>query len=842
MIRLTDIELVDFGRHRRIKQPLDGNVVGLSGPNGKGKSTILQAIQFGITGTIDHKDPLSEWIRKGTRGGSAPAKSASVTLGFVTDSGKKGTITRKITKSSTSRELFIEGMEAPVSADKKVADIMFQLLGVDKKALNSTVFIKQGAIDKMFGDEPERRDFYTRLLMLGHLPKIAGVIDGVRKSVGSSVVDLSGVLDEARNAENVASDNFTRADQALALATDCSVFIQPISRLGVLFADQAAACEAINSALAKLGADPEAHRKELADAVGQINAEIDAITRKRLESSQSREAHTSTIRALEGLQALLKLHNELLDVVDAVAKLRNTTDGPDPRPIVTELQRKLDASDVLALNGPKERILIAEEVALAAELEQATLKAVGLNNTYESLLQTVTEQRQNYDIRLKIYQELQAAAAADHVHTTKCLVCGGSSVDGDYLAKSITAIKSSLDMSALMLEHTGKDRDAAVADGQAAARAHNAKLAELSAVRAQIESAVTILNGDSNDRDTLSLLLAKAQADADAYTTALAESTRLSARITQLNIEINHRPIPSAEEAQAAQLAVETTKARIIEVDPAWDQKESDLRGRAVDLANELKGIDLAATNLDSARQWASRVDAELQAICAGVVQTLPASVYEKGTVVTAATADAMLTRLQALQAEFDHLRGMREAARNAMVLAQNRVIDTETKIESQKARLALVERLSRLRDAFMPSGVSMDYLDFKFSQVATLASDYLAESGADFTVMASTTSPLAFDFIRMEPGEEWLTQSRLSGGQRVRLAVATLRAIHSMVVPDVGLLVLDEPTTHLDTEAKLAMADMLRRIGEEGGLQMLVCDHDPVLVDAFTTTIDIPE
>ena len=91
MIKLTDIELINFGRHRHIKQPIEGNVVGLTGANGRGKSTILQAIQFAITGAIDHPDPLNKFIRQGTRGGAA--KSATVKLGFEVD-GRKGNITR----------------------------------------------------------------------------------------------------------------------------------------------------------------------------------------------------------------------------------------------------------------------------------------------------------------------------------------------------------------------------------------------------------------------------------------------------------------------------------------------------------------------------------------------------------------------------------------------------------------------------------------------------------------------------------------------------------------------------------------------------------------------------
>jgi hypothetical protein len=37
-------------------------------------------------------------------------------------------------------------------------------------------------------------------------------------------------------------------------------------------------------------------------------------------------------------------------------------------------------------------------------------------------------------------------------------------------------------------------------------------------------------------------------------------------------------------------------------------------------------------------------------------------------------------------------------------------------------------------------------------------------------------------------------------------------------------------------------MAEMLKKIGDEGTLQMVVCDHNPVLIDAFSDIIEIPE
>jgi DNA repair exonuclease SbcCD ATPase subunit len=200
-----------------------------------------------------------------------------------------------------------------------------------------------------------------------------------------------------------------------------------------------------------------------------------------------------------------------------------------------------------------------------------------------------------------------------------------------------------------------------------------------------------------------------------------------------------------------------------------------------------------------------------------------------------------LISEVEAKQAARNEATGAIRVARESLCTANTRTTELELRAAESAGVRKIVDDLILVRNSFQPGGAIGKYLRHKFVGMSNLVSDYLAHAGADFAVTPSSDVDLAYDFLRTtDPDGVWMPQSRMSGGQRVRLAVVTLLAVHARLLPNLGLLVLDEPTTHVHTDGVAAMAEMFRGIAEQGQLQMIICDHNPVLTDSFTHVIDV--
>ena len=157
---------------------------------------------------------------------------------------------------------------------------------------------------------------------------------------------------------------------------------------------------------------------------------------------------------------------------------------------------------------------------------------------------------------------------------------------------------------------------------------------------------------------------------------------------------------------------------------------------------------------------------------------------------------------------------------------------------EAVQSRRKLVSDLSLLRSALSRDGLPMAYVSYQFKRLAELTRFNLATLGADFSVDTDPDDPIGFTFTRSnDPDGHKMPQSKMSGGQQIKLSVAFLISVQQLLLPELGLLVLDEPSTHLDTESVESLKDLLLQMSATLGNaqhQVWIVDHHPVLESAL--------
>jgi exonuclease SbcC len=373
-------------------------------------------------------------------------------------------------------------------------------------------------------------------------------------------------------------------------------------------------------------------------------------------------------------------------------------------------------------------------------------------------------------------------------------------------------------------------------DMSANVRSWNAKLEEIDRE----------LAGAPPEKDWAALK-AEAESQVAEYAEASAINGRLSREIAELEAKQRGYTCTSEnlaqwqDEARQVVAALEHQRGDAEILRHNHNQLSEELETIRGKLSRVAEAVTTQKTRAAAAGDAALAVGAKIEGLAS--VPVLRAKLQAIGDVVTSEALATVLGELRLAETAYNEQVGKVEAARKAMADADGRLAEIDLRVAEQKNRITLAEELSRLAAAFKPSGVTMDFLDYQFGQIASLTQEHLSEMGADFMVAASESKPLAFEFLRLNrPNEAWLKQSRMSGGQKVRLALAVLLAIHELVIPDVGLLVLDEPSLHLDEDAKLTFGEVIRDLCEAGGeegRQIIICDHDQRLMSSLPDVME---
>ncbi len=137
------------------------------GPNGSGKTTILEAIEFALFRQVTRKEKTIKQVEDLIRHGR---KKAVLKLTFLAPVNRREyRVERIIHPKQTSADLFVVGEKEPIeSGPKRVDAEIVSLLGMDRHAFAALTYVRQGEIDLLSRLSPkDRRESLHEMLGLG---------------------------------------------------------------------------------------------------------------------------------------------------------------------------------------------------------------------------------------------------------------------------------------------------------------------------------------------------------------------------------------------------------------------------------------------------------------------------------------------------------------------------------------------------------------------------------------------------------------------------------------------------------------------------------------------------
>ncbi len=174
------------------------------------------------------------------------------------------------------------------------------------------------------------------------------------------------------------------------------------------------------------------------------------------------------------------------------------------------------------------------------------------------------------------------------------------------------------------------------------------------------------------------------------------------------------------------------------------------------------------------------------------------------------------------------------ELTKDQSILAQLSHIETKEQITLQWADHCKAVRDILHRDN-LPRLVALNYLDLMQEEINEL----LERFESPFSVTADTN----LSFVAHFKDGRKIPTGRLSGGEKVLLALAFRVVVNDIFAKDLGLLVLDEPTSGLDEGnlrcIRIAM-ERLKELSASRGLQVVMVTHEQGLINIFDNVIEI--
>ncbi|MEP6999372.1 MAG: SMC family ATPase [bacterium] len=394
-MRLNSLRLNNFRQHADSYITFDTGLTGIIGPNGSGKTTILEAIAWALYGQ-DAARGKKETIRSLHAGAGARVK---VELDF-----ELGGHRYRVERGLTSAELYLDGADAPIANSLTgVSEMLRRRLGMTRDEFFNTYFTGQKELDVMASMAPaERAQFLSRVLGYERLRVAQRLVRDKARLVGAEASGLRSVLPDAVNVERIHAEAVARLTQATERAKVSTArrerALREMANIAPRWLSVQQEREQLQEALAELrvaeseaaayARDGERIGRELADVVA-----ADDEMQRLAEELVPLAALSEELQTLDRLARDEGRRNALLDtersLEEELRRLRERRARIETAPVLEE-EATLELEQMRAMLELVEGELEAKRTEWVRDRQEADTKRTALREQYTD----VKEQRE----------------------------------------------------------------------------------------------------------------------------------------------------------------------------------------------------------------------------------------------------------------------------------------------------------------------------------------------------------------------------------------------------------------------------------------------------------------
>lgn len=819
-MRINNITISNFGPISSFEANPTGNLIGVVGKNGQGKSHILTALRFLFTNSLEHNN--STYIKQG-------AKNAEISVKFSAGS-SEGTIIKRLTKTSTRNSFLWEGKE--YTKAEPIVRVIEDIFATDKNSMNEVAFRRQGDLTQLlFGYASVREQLFASLLKADFttardiIRTKTNVLRGRVTDYTAFIMEEEDVLTKARLELSEVEEELNRIPaDALEKYRSLQDQLKADEKFRLIRASLNTLAEQLDSEKTVLThfekfSDFNSYAERLREAelkYREISSRLTDISRKADRQRQYNED--------AGVYEVT--HNEL---AIATSDLRLTA-NPD-----LESLRSVVQGITVKLNGKKEYDLATSDLESVTRILHINEKKRSITDTLVKKETTkVSELTQQVSSVSRILKAREAVLAnKNSSDETTCGVCN-LRLDTSALAHlsmaAVSQMREDLDSARTQLVESESQLKKSTDLLQEARDEFN----RVSAKKSRLEDVIdrNRIHAEVNVEE-LTQNLMEAEKNIRVAKDIQEKRQNLQVTIRSLdNIVKTRRKAmdeylstigATGEDFVSGECKVKDELKAHNELLAELERKVSGMRSGYESWNNQRSKISAITDQLEEAKRKFADYEKS------GVTGLKPHEI---------SAIEKEIELYSATSRKYESLLAVRSERTRAVENSKAKIEELKAKEREDGALRSLINKMEESRNLLSKSGIPGIFMTERFLEIVELTQHYLGMMNASFQVFPADEG-IAFQFYDADKGiEEGIAQEKLSGGQKVRLSIAFMLAAGQLLIPNVRFLTLDEPSTHLDDEGVDSLISLFTDLSAQivrDDWQVWVVDHNQQFMRAFS-------